>query len=258
MLKERGCGKRSPGGIYLVTDLSSQSGIPIDKYLFDPPWQPKDTEGNFVLPGRLGVTITEISGIAHILDWIGAQYYPEFPDFWEETRRHGLSRRVSPSTPLDQLTRYSQIIGFHLHGWLADEESRKYVMGTRVQGTGMDTCPGSYYTGDDHEDCVRLLWQLVDQRLDDTPERLHSVNLPRHSKKPNEQYMAAYVPPGIPALNWEPAAMFHLPIHRIEVIEDQVDQKHVPILMGLASMKLVHPIRLVTAEEEEEWSKDTQ
>lgn len=231
MIHERGCGYRVPGGIYLVTDIS-HNGIPIDLFLFDPPWVPIDTDGNKHYPGALGIDIVRDpnnNNVNHVWDWIGQESYPYFPDFWEETRRFGLSRKVSPNLNFDLLSSESQIIGFHKYGMVSATKAFYKQLEKEFQiGTGMDLYP---HINDviDHF-CVKYIWQLVDEAPNQSTGRLHSINLPRNSNETIDYYYAAYIPSWAKKpkykFEWIPAAMFHLPIHRIEVIEDSIEGKH--------------------------------
>lgn len=249
----RGCGKRVPGGAYLVTNLGP-SGRPLNEHLFCPSWIPVDTEGNRVYPGAVGMTLMENpwhKGIYDLWDWIGETYYPYFPDFWEEVRMHGLSRRVSPNANFSLLTNQSYIIGFHRKGVLSGTELLyKNLKKDWVEDTFMDKCPcKKHFPDDDSEEvCVRFLWQLVDEEKD-YENRLHAVSLPRSMDKNMDFYMAGYIPNWIKERNykteWLPAAMFRLPIHGIEVIEDPVEGIHENTVENILNSATTLPYRVV-------------
>lgn len=230
MTHERGCGYRVPGGVYLVTDVNSKDGTPIDSFLFDPPWVPIDKEGNRHYPGALGVDIVQDpkdDKVNHVWDWIGCEHYPYFPDFWEETRRFGLSRKVSSNLNFDLLSSKSQIIGFHKYGVVsATKGFYKRLAKEFIFTTGMDMCPYKYHVND--QICIKDLWQLVDNQEDDDI-RLHKFTIPRNSVSSIDFYYAANIPVWAKEpkykFEWIPAAMFHLPIHRIEVIQDPLEYK---------------------------------
>lgn len=227
---KRGCGKRVAGGIYIVTELS-HNGVPLDAFLFDDPVIPMDDEGNVHYPGAVGLHLmqdTEDPSVSHIWDWIGTNYYPTFPDFWEEVHRFGLSRRMSVNANFDGLVaNKSQIIGFHALGILQGSEKFYHKLNEEfVLGTRYETCPHNVEHDKDHPFCVRYLWQLVDMQKGDE-DRLHSVPMPR-----SDGSMGTYKAVSTPSwtkrfkTEWVPAAMFHLPIHRFEIVADPIEGKH--------------------------------
>lgn len=251
----RGCGKRVQGGVYVVTKLSP-FGIPINSFLFDPPWVPIDTEGNVHYPGAVGLHLVENpykEGVVDLWDWIGEQYYPYFPDFWEEARLYGLSRRISSNTNFEQLSKDSGIIGFHRKGIL--KGSRKfyeYLLNTFEKNTFMDLCPQNYeHRLDDKENifCVRYLWQLVDE-VEEYENRLHVIPIPRSSNNLQNFYMAAYYPDWIKSkqfkVEWIPAAMFRLPIHRLEIVKDPIGGLHELALEKIEKSVTDIPYQVVT------------
>lgn len=110
----RGCGTRSAGGIYVEVDLGPD-GYPPDWFLFCPPFVPDPEE--FSIPAQ-GVKLFERNGVFHVVDLIGASYYPYVPDFWEEFKRYGLSRKVQPSIPFELITQDSWIFLAHTRAWV--------------------------------------------------------------------------------------------------------------------------------------------
>ena len=113
----RGCGiDRTPGGLYVECGLSPV-GRSFDDFLLDPP-QP--------LPGGLSQTSLAnkpafwedpTTGTVHLVLWIGKEHYPFLPDFIEEGRRHGISRKISPKVlqrpDCARLSRESRLILAH-------------------------------------------------------------------------------------------------------------------------------------------------
>lgn len=116
----RGCGDREPGGVYLECGLSDH-GLPLEAFLVDPPlpvpdgldlinkpqlWQRTTSSGE--------PTLDEWEQPMYdVLVWIGAEYYPYCPDFIEEVRRFGASRRLNPNLDLSLLSRSSRMILAH-------------------------------------------------------------------------------------------------------------------------------------------------
>lgn len=78
----RGCGKRVKGGLYACC-ATSPYGEPIEHFLIDPP-TPYNGEP-FRAPTVEG---------SDLIFWVGKEYYPYCPDFIEETRLYGISKRI--------------------------------------------------------------------------------------------------------------------------------------------------------------------
>ena len=101
----RGCGVRSPGGIYVECGLS-RYGRPIEDFLVDPCREIPD--GLDIMPR--GVTILERitaskrTGIYDIYDHVGEKHYPNVLDFVVEVRKQGLSRRLQPQAAFSLLS----------------------------------------------------------------------------------------------------------------------------------------------------------
>jgi hypothetical protein len=116
----RGCGDREPGGIYAECGMSSR-GRPLEEFLLDPPlpippgldlvnkpqtWQRLLPSGEPALDG-------ERLPIFDLLIWVGQEHYPYCPDFLEEVRLYGASRRLNPNLDLSLLSRSSRMILAH-------------------------------------------------------------------------------------------------------------------------------------------------
>ena len=224
---KRGCGRRVPGGAYLVTELSKDPRAkPIDSFLFCPPWVPVDKEDNAIYPNPLGLHAVEHpTGIYHVWDWIGETYYPYFPDFWEEVRRYGLSRRISSTADFNLLSKQSQIVGFHKKGYISADTNRNFQK--RYLDAVTTRCP---HDNTQPHTCVSHLWSLVDQAMNENEQRDHLVRMPRGEEYSEFIYAALKIPYWMwddeYDAHWVPAAMFHLPIHKIEVVEDTIGGSH--------------------------------
>ena len=116
----RGCGDREPGGIYAECGLSAR-GRPLEEFLIDPPlpippgldlvnkpqtWQRLLPTGEPALDGE-GLPIFDL------LIWVGQEHYPYAPDFLEEVKQYGASRRLNPKLDLSLLSRSSRMIMAH-------------------------------------------------------------------------------------------------------------------------------------------------
>lgn len=231
----RGCGdSRTPGDIYGVTEFSSH-GIPLRLFLYDPPWIPRDKEGEIWYPGAQGVAVALRPGsdaTYDVWDWIGAGIpgYPFFPDFWEEGRRFEFSRKMPQSTPFGFLEAgISQMIGIHPKGlWIAEQDVLEQLYDSRLPG--LFGCPfefSSHMDGKSEEFCISLLWQMVDDAkeegrvitLRDMPRGL------KEGERPSFTYACAPKPSHLKG-EWVPAAVYHLPIHKLEVINDPLESTH--------------------------------
>jgi len=96
-LVERGCGLRAENALYAVCGTSPY-GKPIEHFLVDPPTEWRG--------GRLRapMLVADKRGVNHILLGVGARYYPFVPDFVEEVRRLGASKRIPDDFDLTKLT----------------------------------------------------------------------------------------------------------------------------------------------------------
>jgi len=118
----RGCGDREPGGVYAECGLSPR-GRPLEEFLIDPPlpippgldlvnkpqtWQRMLPTGEPALDGE-GLPIYDL------LIWVGQEHYTYCPDFLEEVKRYGASRRLNPNLDLSLLSRSSRMIMAHPH-----------------------------------------------------------------------------------------------------------------------------------------------
>ncbi|WP_229784041.1 hypothetical protein [Deinococcus sedimenti] len=92
------CGSgRTAGELYLECGLV-RGGSPIEDRLMDLPLEVDPVEMGV---SAIGIsTFTDEHGVTHVLDWVGADSYPEMADFIEEARRKGVSRKVSRTAPL--------------------------------------------------------------------------------------------------------------------------------------------------------------
>ena len=76
----------------------SPSGKPVEAFVIDPA-MPFD-----VKPFRSPMFAQRKDGIYDVITWVGAEFYPTVPDFVEEVRQMGISRRISANAKLDCLT----------------------------------------------------------------------------------------------------------------------------------------------------------
>lgn len=116
----RGCGERVPGGCYAESGLGPY-GCSLEYFLIDPP--------QLLPPGLDLINKPQIlprlrlSGeqehdtadrpVFDLYMHIGAEHYPFAPDYLEEARRLGASRRISPLLDVSLLTQESRMILAH-------------------------------------------------------------------------------------------------------------------------------------------------
>lgn len=93
----RGCGVRDQNALYACVS-ESLDGMPIEWFLVDPvkPWH-----GGLIRAPTL--MRDPRNGIYHMVLGIGATYYPFAPDFVEEARRHGVSKRIPNNLDLSRM-----------------------------------------------------------------------------------------------------------------------------------------------------------
>lgn len=218
---ERGCGRRIPGGIYLVSD-TSPFGLPIESFLLDPP---VEVRAELKLPKR-GVAMIERDGTYYVADHVGSEHYPNAADVIEEARRFGVSRRISRKFDFSLLTPESRLLLAHARGlftnWRAyrkaDAEGAPYP------------CPRSDVLGQPIENhrsgrefCADLWWHdlEVGERVSETgnirrgrPEVLRRM--------PSFNYLASKRPVGIEPQYVE-AFILAVPISGIDVVRDPLD-----------------------------------
>jgi len=101
----RGCGRRKAGGLYICSELNDH-GLPLEHFLIDPP-VPYEGE-RFRAP-----QIFEKDGKPHVLMWIGSEHYPIPPDYIEETRVKGASKRIPVGFPIEKLEPGSMMFLIH-------------------------------------------------------------------------------------------------------------------------------------------------
>jgi hypothetical protein len=91
----RGCGERTPGGIYVECGVSPV-GRPFEDFLVDPPLALPPGLGFEALANKPQFWTDPDTRATHLVLWIGEQFYPHVADFVEEARRFGISRKLSP------------------------------------------------------------------------------------------------------------------------------------------------------------------
>lgn len=103
----RGCGMRKQNALYLCVGLSPR-GRPVEDFLLDPV---RPFVGNAF---RAPMILEREEAAPDALVWIGESHYPFVPDFVEEQRKLGLSRRIPRNFPFERLIPFeSRVILVH-------------------------------------------------------------------------------------------------------------------------------------------------
>jgi hypothetical protein len=136
---KRGCGYRVAGGIYVEVPLAPPGqGTPLEKFLFCPPVShvPERNEDGTQKPVPIqqawgisprGVTLIQMAGDWHVIDWVGRDSYPNAADILEETRSFGLSRRLELSEEeYSYLGPGSKIL--LAHAWGSKNNALEYII----------------------------------------------------------------------------------------------------------------------------------
>lgn len=236
---ERGCGSRVAGGLYLTCPLVP-FGLPVEHFLIDEPIHQVDVENKMVpiaeafrLSAR-GVTITEIPALGpghHVIDWVGAEHYPNVADFVEEVRHFGVSRRISSRADFSKLTRDSRIVLAHPKAWIDDwiihyRTERAIKEGPEEETHTFKDCPrdgnqSSHTDWPDETCCARWWWQDVVGGEPSPTEEPRKV----FRQMPSFGYEAHEPPEG--ADGKHSLALFAaFPIVHIEAIMDREGMKH--------------------------------
>lgn len=192
----RGCGTRVSSGIYAECSLSP-NGKPIEEFLIDPP-TPVD-------PGTMGISALGVkqvlepnTGVWHIVDWVGSNYYPSIPSFIEEARRFGISRRFPRTLDYSKVTPASRLVLLHSSACI-DQFGALMLQQERIGGQAMGyrwkMCPCGR---DEHSEpgykgmCAGLWWENeYPYDEPDTQARNSRIGI---YKKPSFNYRAAIAP----------------------------------------------------------------
>ena len=231
---ERGCGEREPGGIYVESGLSPV-GLPIEYFLLDPPLAVPE-ELDLVNKPQVWLRMDERTQeplldpetgrpIYDLLIHVGAEHYPFAPDYIEETRRLGASRKLNPNLDLSRLTQHSRLLLAHpkaiplnWHDLLPPQVCRKHL-------------PGHALTDDTHRQgsrqaseqrvgpCLFKLWELLPQEAAlatyDEQEEGRSPLCLRHIGST----LYEYHPTGEVVSRWQTGFILALPITGFALIQ---------------------------------------
>jgi len=237
----RGCGLRIKGAVYLETKLSP-FGQPIENFLIDSP-QVIDPSALGMRPRGMTPLLREDA--THLLDWVGADGYPNVVDFIEEARRKGISRRVLPSL-LGDLTPDSRLLLVHPRAHVHNAvDFWKALHAAGRAGYPTVPCPSAMRGDVNHPNVVGPALQLDTQDDDWTLPQpwclgccWHDVtngqtvggDAPGLANHPalvqgsvGDVHYQAWARPAVPHMEYRPALFAAFPITQITVIRDPDD-----------------------------------
>lgn len=222
---QRGCGFRIAGGIYATaTGNIYEMNIPIDDFLQCPAVPVDPTSIGLAAQGVLIKEGTPYGrqGYWDVFDWIGAGDYPFVPDFVEEGKRYGFSRRIPKSAPIHLLNTDSLHLLGHPRAILSNY---KEFYKTRQQ---IMDCPRGHEihdAGTAEQSCLGLLWEALpaDNTINGDPTFRGIVRHFPTNAPVQFNYNAARWPV---EPEWEFGLFAALPITAFEVVEDTMEDKH--------------------------------
>ena len=150
-MAKRGCGYRIEGGLYLCCGMSL-FGQPIEEFLVDPSMLTD------LQPSRAPQLVEHTGGIYHVVIWVGEAFYPLVPDFIEEARKLGISRRVPKGFDFSKLGPQSRMILAHRKAGVANFEELRELL---AQPPELNCPRGLVRHNETQEFCVMDLWRLA-------------------------------------------------------------------------------------------------
>ena len=220
---KRGCGYRLAGGIYATLEtrnIAYGTNVPIDQFLQCPPMA---LDPNSIGLAAQGILIKEGTsygrpGVYDIFDWIGESHYPYIPDFVEEGRNYGFSRRIPKSAQIDLLTTDSLHIMGHPKAIIMNY---KEFYDHRIE---LQNCPKGHEIHNNNvaeESCLGLLWETFEGDISTTGRgsqfQREFPPLGAGDNIPQISYKAAYA---ITDPIWQFGLFMTMPITAFEVVED--------------------------------------
>jgi hypothetical protein len=235
---ERDCGRRKRGGAYWKTLLGDE-GIPIWRFLIDPPLV-LDFEAIGISPQGLKL-IPDEQGVNHAWDWIGAAYWPYWPDHYEEGIRFDFSgyipsnfdwSKISPGKSERRLVHPRGAIVNRPELWPTRIEAHKCRTRQPAHNEVAEPWPAWH--------CINFLWENLLAVPYGDPEDPRRARRTRH----NFQY-DGWVPAEGFTPEWTPAYVMRLPLSAIEVIHDPDGGKHEETIGRIEQLNPDLPVALV-------------
>ncbi len=228
--EQRGCGDREPGGCYVESGIGPY-GFSLEFFMIDPPQRlPPGLDlinKPQILP-RMGPAgeqehdETDLP-IFDLYIHIGAAHYPFAPDYIEETRRLGASRRLNPNLDLSLLTRASRMLLAHpkaiAENWAAMQpparckKDRPSHDQTSLAQIPLDPLHNEQHAGP----CLFKLWELIPQEQAESMKELESQS-PLYLRRSGST-VYSYTPTGEQVSAWEEAFVLALPLTGFSLIQ---------------------------------------
>jgi len=228
----RGCGRRVPGGTYLVCS-TSPFGLPVEYFVVDPPVS-VDME-SFRSP-----ILHEENGTCHVIMWIGEKFYPSAVDFIEEARVQGVSRRVPSGFPFEKLTKNSKMILIHPRA--TSENFTDLVKGKKLplhrcrHYNKLTRKPQPIPAHENYKEfCFWHLYYTLARDETQAQRRIGST-----------QYRVPFckeIAEVIGRINYKPAVFATFPIHKIEHIRDRDGRVNPEFIKKAEKIKI--PVEIV-------------
>jgi hypothetical protein len=171
----------------------------VDDFLIDPPRvvdmaaMGLSAIGTKIVPWTYVDTKTlEDVNTHYVLDVVGTDNYPNVADFIEETRRYGVSRRISRNSDFSLLDANSRLVLIHERAWI--ENANEYYV---AREEGRRWCPrdiANHMTARSYDGmCASLWWEDIEK-----------------GKEPGEDDRNAVLTHGRKIRNDQPGVQMHL------------------------------------------------
>lgn len=226
----RGCGDRSPGGCYVESGIGPY-GFPLEHFMIDPP-QPLPPGLDLVNKAQILPRMRHSGEQEHdaiglpIFDLfmhIGAAHYPYAPDYIEETRRLGASRRINPNLDLSLLTRASRMILAHPKAIPQNWAQLQPPVRCRKHLERHDLASYARLALDPAHDeqrpgpCLFKVWELIPLDQAESTEELEGQ--PPLCLRRSGSTVYQYTPTGEQVTAWEKAFILALPLTGFSLIQ---------------------------------------
>lgn len=198
-LDTRGCGLPQEGGLYFTIGTTTRGGIDPRNFLIDPIYPVDEKLG---IKAR-GLSTIERDGIIHIVDWIGENNYPNFPDWFEEIGHLGFHQRVETSFDFKQLDQLnSRFLLVHPNAYIPNVKARARLLKDSAwadETLYVDVCPmvpeKHFKDHEPMEMCAGLSWYHI-VKGEEVEANLVSRSMPSFSYHGFESIGKLTVEPG--------------------------------------------------------------
>lgn len=213
--------------------------MPIDYFLVDPPIRIDPELERKLQLSDVGVKIIgrpNVPGVFDVYDVVGQKFYPNVADVLEETRRYGVSRRISVNEDFAKLTPESRLMLMHRRAWIGNFDHYYGALLMESTGDGVIApdvrCPKRSFNsttprhsaepeGNSGEMCLGLVYDDVDGL-----PTLSGRNREVTAKVGETEYTARHRPDGV-LPDYTLAIFARFPILQIDVIRDKAQGSHV-------------------------------